>query len=67
MFHDLFSDLHSPRRATRVAPNLHDRNDFFMIVPNRYMIMDSLIVDHGGDNLGKHDPELKIDCDWAAL
>ncbi len=47
MFHDLFFDLHSPRVATRVAPNLHDRNGFFMIVRNRYMIMDSLIVDLG--------------------
>ena len=45
MFHDLFSDLLSPRRATRVTPNLHDRNSFFMIVTNRYVIMDSLIVD----------------------
>ena len=47
MFHDLFSDLLSPRRATRVTPNLHDRNGFFMIVTNRYVIIDSLIVDLG--------------------
>jgi hypothetical protein len=47
MKHDLLTSSTSLRDAARVAQSVHDRNSPFMIDSDRYLIMDSLIVDHG--------------------